>query len=442
MKGLRSVTPTRTFALSLFAFIGVSAFAWKEPATGDRAGNSNAIGRPKAAACAPATEVTLLQFNTVRAVIEGGGNVWQRRQQSLPGYEVPKAELPAAPWSNPCAIYAGGLWMGGLSSSGQLKVAAVTYRQSGNDFWPGPLNRTDASTDAAICLAYDKFWTTERAEAEAHIAWANCAGDPLCLTQLFGDAGYSIPADFISWPALGDPEAGQDLYLAPFADLNGNGEYEPFNGEYPDYGFNQTVLECKSRQSTDPVPLFGDHNIFWIFNDKGDAHTESNSLFPIGLEVRAQAFAFSSNNEINNMTFYNYTVINWASQALDSTYFGHYVDADLGCSNDDFAGCDVRRGLGYVYNWQDVDNGCLGSLGYGGPAPPPPAIGVDFFEGPYQDNDGVDNPGPVTDVDFYPCDLARQNHGIPYKGLGLGYGDSIPDNERFGMRAYIYYNRS
>ncbi|MFN3875756.1 MAG: T9SS C-terminal target domain-containing protein, partial [Flavobacteriales bacterium] len=30
----------------------------------------------------------------------------------------------------------------------------------------------------------------------------------------------------------------------------------------------------------------------------------------------------------------------------------------------------------------------------------------------------------------------------PYKGLGIGYGDGIVDNERFGMRAFIYFNRN
>ncbi|MBK7946328.1 MAG: T9SS C-terminal target domain-containing protein, partial [Flavobacteriales bacterium] len=36
---------------------------------------------------------------------------------------------------------------------------------------------------------------------------------------------------------------------------------------------------------------------------------------------------------------------------------------------------------------------------------------------------------------------ARQQNGIPYRGIGIGYGDGVADNERFGMRAYIYFNR-
>ena len=438
MKGLTSATPTRTFALSLFAALATTAGAWNPPATngGGMATQSGAnAGGPKAAACAPASQITELAYNNVRAVIENGGNMWQRRAQGRPGYEVPKTE----DFTGPNAIFAGGLWMGGISSSGQLKLAGVLYRTVGNDFWPGPLNTEDASADADVCNAYDRFWITTRAEAEAHLAWANCGEDQACIDALFPN-GYSIPQTFQDWPAIGDPEAGQDLYLAPFFDFDDNGNYDPAAGDYPDYGFDLSVEDCKNKQREDPVPLFGDFNIYWIFNDKGDAHTETQGQ-PIGLEVRAQAFAFSANNEINNMTFYNYTVINWASQTLTNTYFGQFADPDLGCSNDDFVGCDVRRGLGYVYNWQDVDAACLGSAGYGGPAPPPPAIGIDFFEGPFQDADSVDNPGPQTYLETYDCEQAQLLRGIPYKGLGIGYGDGVMDNERFGMRAFIYFNR-
>lgn len=431
MMGLNSATPTRTFALSLFLALGLSSWAWSPPSTGQ----PSAAVRAKAAACAPASQITELAFNNVRAVIENGGNLWQRRSSGRPGYEVPKT----ADFTGPNAIFAGALWMGGLSTAGQLKIAAVLYRTDGNDFWPGPLSTVDASTTAEVCNAYDKFWTTTRAQAESHVAYFNCDGDPDCINTLFPN-GYSVPTSFIQWPATGDPVEGQDLYLAPFFDADDDGEYDPFSGDYPDYGFDQTVEDCKNKLREDPVPLFGDYNIFWIFNDKGDAHTETQGQ-PIGLEVRAQAFAFSQNNEINNMTFYNYTVINWASETLTETYFGNFVDPDLGCSNDDFTGCDVRRGLGFVYNWQDVDAGCLGSVGYGGPAPPPPAIGVDFFEGPFQDADTVDNPGPPDYNSTIDCETARQQHGIPYRGIGIGYGDGVVDNERFGMRAFIYFNR-
>ena len=52
---------------------------------------------------------------------------------------------------------------------------------------------------------------------------------------------------------------------------------------------------------------------FWVFNDKGNVHSESQGE-PIGIEIRAQAFAFATNDEVNNMTFYNYVLINQGTQ--------------------------------------------------------------------------------------------------------------------------------
>jgi len=47
-----------------------------------------------------------------------------------------------------------------------------------------------------------------------------------------------------------------------------------------------------------------------------------------------------------------------------------------------------------MYNGDLLDEADGGKLGYG---ENPPAIGCDFFEGPYQDADGIDNPGPYYD---------------------------------------------
>ena len=53
---------------------------------------------------------------------------------------------------------------------------------------------------------------------------------------------------------------------------------------------------------------------------------------------------------------------------------------------DDYVGCDVSKGLGFCYNGDAEDEGAQG-YGFN-----PPAIGVDFFQGPIADpNDGIDN---------------------------------------------------
>ena len=47
------------------------------------------------------------------------------------------------------------------------------------------------------------------------------------------------------------------------------------------------------------------------------------------------------------------------------------------------------------------------------------------FSVPYQDADGIDNPhNCIYD--------AVDSLGIPYDGIGIGYGDGVVDNERYG----------
>jgi hypothetical protein len=212
--------------------------------------------------------------------------------------------------------------------------------------------------------------------------------------------------------------------------------------------------------------LKGDETIWWVFNDKGNAHTESGSENPIGLEIRAQAFAFAMNDEINNMTFYSYEIINRSTFTLTNTYFSQWVDPDLGYSHDDFVGCDVERGLGYCYNGKATDGPGTGS--YSGN---PPAIGIDFFQGPYMDADGRDNPkvdpykvadtygesalDPYRNADgtvnlilltedaykFKDCWYPKSRDSIDACAInGVNFGNGIVDDERFGMRRFVYYN--
>ncbi|MEY3398538.1 MAG: hypothetical protein RL220_1132, partial [Bacteroidota bacterium] len=376
----------------------------------------------RAAACAPATALRDLEWNNISARIETGGSMWNDRAVGLAHYYAPKD-------GNLSVMYAGALWMGGLSPDQQLKLAAITYRFNGNDFWPGPLsNDGTAEVSEVECERWDKFHISYRADAQRHRQYFECLNDPGCEINEQFPNGYSIPPYFFEYPAIGNTSAGQDLYLAPFYDFDGDGSYNPENGDYPWYDFLKEI-DCASRQREDAVPLFGDQTYYWIFNDKGNVHTESGGQ-PIGMEVRAQAFAFNTNDEVNNMTFYNYVLINQGTQTLTETYFGTWIDCDIGGHTDDYVGCDVQRGLGYGYNGSAFDPATGLSPGYG---EYPPAVGVDFFEGPYQDADGIDNP-LTTDL-IEAIDLK----GIPYKGIGIGYGDGIIDNERFGMRKFLYH---
>ena len=376
------------------------------------------------AGCVPATTSTELELNNVRALIHTGGDMWWDLQDN-PRYEIPKG-------SEKTALFAGSIWIGGTDLNGQLKLAALRFRSNGVDYWPGPLvtsgpDRGTVTSD--VCLEYDRHFTITRNEVSEFVSWYNADAE----TRAEEYSSYSIPNIILEWPAHGDVASGYDYYLAPFQDVDGDGFYDPYSGDYPFYDL-EGELPCGTSRDERVPRLYGDQTLWWVYNDRGNLHTESEGD-PIGMEIRAQAFAFSTNDELNDMTFYNYALINRSTYTLTETYFGVWTDADMGYPQDDYVGCDVNRGLGYLYNGEDVD-GSGQYNAYGGPTPPPPAIGVDFFEGPYQDADFIDNPSswdPVTGELI--CDGNIMNGNIN----GLNFGDGIVDNERWGMRRFIYF---
>lgn len=368
----------------------------------------------KAAGCAPPTTTTYLEINNVRAMVHTAGNLWQVPNQNFSMYEVPKN-------SGIMALFTAALWLAGTDVNNQLKLAALRYR-NGQDYWTGPLSQVYAETSYENCQKYDQHFITTQDMIREFDAWFEAGRyDQIngTSTQQENFPNYKVPDIIKKWPAHGDVSQGQDYYLAPFYDRNNDGNYNWQDGDFPWHDIKKTK-ECSVDRT---VSLYGDINYWWILNDKGNIHTETGAD-PIGMEIRAQAFAFSSNDEINNMTFYNYELINRGSLTLYNTYFGFFTDGALGDPFDDYVGCDVNRGLAYYYNGDAFDGDNSGFKGYG---LSPPAVGVDFFEGPYQDNDGIDNA-----------------YGIGYLEAlnGIGYGDGIVDNERFGMRRFLYYSNT
>jgi hypothetical protein len=411
-------------------------------------GTIQAPVQKESATCLPATNSNQLTINNVRAYVETNGTMWFKE---IAQYEVPRG-------SGKTSMFAAALWIGGRDVSQQLRLAAVRFRQIGDDYWTGPLTIEGASINQQTCSKYDKHFKITRAEVEAHIA-AHATNDPT----------YTPPSSITQWPAHG--QSGQSYYLAPFKDVNEDGVYDYNAGDYPYYDLNNDLCPWTPDNITlaaqDLLPwtpertwiqqnygydnkmiyadhvLKGDETLFWIFNDKGGPHTESQGD-PIGLEIRGQAFAFATNDELNNMTFYSYEIINRSTYALTNTFFSQWVDPDLGYQDDDYVGCDVLRGLGYCYNGDEVD-GTGQTQHYGSQ---PPAVGVDFFQGPYIDPDDRDNPhfykDSITSTGY--CQQFVNSAEITgfvndqFAINGVNFGDGIVDNERFGMRRFVYHN--
>lgn len=354
-----------------------------------------------AAGCKAPTAQVDLDINNVRTTIMNGGDMWWNLVNAK--YEVPKVTDPNGIRKH--SIFSGALWIGGLDDGGNLKLAAMTYRQNGVDFFAGALDTRklrNPNIEIERCDYYDRIYKISREEIESHI-------------KDYTDNGVvdnPIKA-LMDWPGNPDPGYGEDAgQLAPYVDTDNNGIYNPLAGDYPD--------------------VFGDQALWFVYNDVGNIHTETQGA-PIGLQLKTMAFSFATNDEINNMTFYQTKVKNFG-EPVNNTYFGQWVDPDLGNYSDDYVGCDVDRNLGYCYNGDDNDEGILG---YG---LNPPTVGVDFFKGPndengkeiglsyfvYYNNDFTNIGNPFRPIHFYNFLKGLWHDGSPitFGGTGVGGTDT------------------
>src|SRR5690606_17793116 len=110
-------------------------------------------------------------------------------------YEVPKG-------SRKHSLFAGSIWVGGYDPQGQLKVAAQTYRQDGNDYWPGPLEDNDDVT-ATTCAEWDRFWKVNKSDIIAFRDVMDRSNNAN-TSEIENDTRYDAIRE---WPATGNPDA-------------------------------------------------------------------------------------------------------------------------------------------------------------------------------------------------------------------------------------------
>lgn len=351
-----------------------------------------------------------LDANNIRARFYSHGLIGMNFATGEPEFEVPNG-------GGAHPLFSAGLWIGGMDIGNSLRLAAMSYEPLGSsDYYPGPL-RTDgtASTTAAVQAAYDQVWPIDNAAVLLQQEYCACVDDPNC-DEAAEFPGYQMPLWFSTWPAIGDYADGFDLYQAPFLDNNNDNDYDPADCDRP----------CTP----------GDEALFFIFNDKGGTHQNSQGQ-PIGVEVQATPFAYASANAaLDNTVFVEYKIINRGVVGLTDAYISLFTDFDLGCANDDYVGCDVGRSMWYVYNGTANDAGaaCVGGAqGYG---TEPPAFAATILCGVRQDQDALDNPFVADHAQ------ATAQLGSMYPDWGVGFGDNIVDNERMGLCRFSYYDNS
>ncbi|MCC6460839.1 MAG: hypothetical protein IT260_10245 [Saprospiraceae bacterium] len=387
--------------------------------------------------CANSEAQIDMEINNVRARLLNGGDCWWDFDNGR--YIVPKVDVSSGQ-TEVSSIFAGSVWLGGVDPAGNLKLACQDYGHSGgtNDFWPGPLNEV-GTTDEGTCKNWDRHFRVTGDEIRKHLA-----------NLLAGNLSESaIPRGVKGWPARGN-ELFADVWgfdlpytnqgLAGFYDANGNNLYEPLKGDYPSI----EIRGCAQDR-------FPDEMVFWIYNDQGGGAPHARTKgSPIQMEVQVQAFAYLTNDELNDMTFQRYKLINRATERIDSMFFAMWADPDLGCFLDDYIGCDSTLDLMYCYNGDATDGqpNC-DCPSQDGPVPTycdqVPIIGIDYFRGPldtfgeeiglssfvYYNNPAYNNPpayshDPDLPVEFYRYLTGSWKDGTPFTYGGDGYGGTEP----------------
>lgn len=169
------------------------------------------------------------------------------------------------------------------------------------------------------------------------------------------EPGYEVPEVIASWPVQGDAGNGEPSLIANFQDMDGDGVYEPEEGDMPAIKGDKAVLVSVSDQKADTLT--------W------------HQIHPSMFDSQILVHGYNANIEpaLYETVFVSYTFTNRSDRQYDSVVVALHSDADIGGADDDFIGCDPELDMFYVYNADPVDETQSGAMGFG---EHPPALGV------------------------------------------------------------------
>lgn len=238
-------------------------------------------------------------------------------------------------FSNVTAIFLSSFSASAKDANNQDRMSLVTY--DGSDFTCGPV-ATNYSDPNYVTKFGNIIWTMNQALIDLHI-------------QNWNTSNYVVPGAIAQWPGNGDVSNGMASQLAPYADVNGNGVYDPENGDYPE--------------------IMGDAAMYLIVNDQNN--TQFPGTLSMNMELHYMFYQFATADPLNRTTFVNIKAYNRGSETYSDFKFNLLNDFDLGNYTDDFGGVDVSRNLSYVYNGDNMDEANPWSSGFGAN---PPAMGI------------------------------------------------------------------
>jgi len=283
---MRNSVVRRLLVLTLVVVLSLSFFAFNYTGLPE--------GKKKSSALLKSSMIdydTWIDVNNVRMVTTNRGSIAWDNVTGNAGLEYPRG-------TGKLAIFAAGIWMGGMVS-GELRYIMCDY---GFEWFPG-----------AILSA----------PGESPVQWADGTDPKWQVWKLSKEDGPENP-DYAGW--ISNAEYG--------APMNPDG----------------TPL------------VTGDQTLWTIFNDADPSkHTDSSgSTRPMNIETKETIFAFDKSGPLGNTVFVKLDFINKGPDIIEDYYCSFWSDPDLGDAFNDLVGCDPELGLGYCFNADNADGVYVG----------------------------------------------------------------------------------
>jgi len=219
-------------------------------------------------------------------------------------------------------------FIGGKDLSGDLHFAEGDVHAGIPHFKPGVLQ--SAAPD------FNRVWLAERDEINRMRA---DFGSDHVLNNL-------IPYDLLTWPGKGNPHlrvnpdytsvtTDPNLFPAPFADLNNDGIYNVYDGDYP--------------------LIKGDKMMWWAICDSTYQPLSNRKMIGLDLLLSAYATDCPQSELVNHSIYLDIQAINRSSSNYEDMQFGFLTDLAVGCSYDDYHGTLPQTNSIYAYNKTETD---------------------------------------------------------------------------------------
>lgn len=320
--------------------------------------------------------------------------------------------------SSTSLFFTSSLWMGGSNkASGDLHTTAGTFYSTNTDYKTG-LSFGSRPND------FKRVWRLNREEIyQMRLDWADN-----------GILDQPVPHDIATWPAKGNTRYTQGidflpvatdpaLFPAPFTDLNGDGSYNPADGDFP--------------------LIKGDNMTWWLLSDSTLHYTTLGNPFMVDVAVSAYTYDHPGNS-LEASLFTNFQILNRSIDTYEDVFVGSWNDLDLGCPDDDYIGSIPASHAFYAYNQDNADGqpgyNCNGIATFRDKIPVASVMMLNqsLDRLMYYNNSSSGSPlpqttDPATGTEYYNYLQSKWRDGLPLSAVGSGYNPPLSQSTDYAF---------